>query len=464
MPPAPAACWTGVREASGFGYACMQSPNRVPDGTPSGSEDCLTLNVWSSEPGRGAGRPVFVFIHGGFFTWGSASLRVSGVDAYDGAELAARAGAVVVTLNYRLGALGFIAHPALAQESEHHAAGNYGLLDQLAALAWVQRNIAGFGGDPARVTLFGQSAGAISTAALYASPLGRGLYARAILHSGSGAAGPLEQALSAGQALGHSLGCDGDDAAALACLRARSASEVVSALPESFGGSGYAFGPNVDGWVLPGRPIDLVRAGQGSTVPLVIGVTADEFTTMISSYVSTPVRTPADYEAFLQDHYGQAAAAWAVAHYPVSAYPTPLDALVAFYGDLGLICPSRRLARAAAAHAPVRRFVFTHTSESPVLAPYRAGHGLDLPYVFRNFIGGAPAPDELALSDTMVAYWSRLAATGDPNGPEDPRWPVYDAAADTALRLDTASALEAGFHRAGCDAWDAALAGTGRDF
>jgi len=445
--PDPAPCWQGVREASGFGYVCMQpAESGHPGSTPIGSEDCLTLNVWTPDARRGAGLPVMVFVHGGYFTWGSSARRVLGVDVYDGAELAKRTGSVVVTFNYRVGALGWIGHPALGAENDRGASGNYGLHDQIAALAWVQRNIEGFGGDRSRVLLFGQSAGAISTAALYASPLARGLFSAAVMHSGSGGAHPLTESEQAGLTLQRALGCDD-----VACMRRRSAAEVVAALPESFDG-GYAFGPTVDGWVLPDRPIELVRARRGSQVPLVVGVTADEFTTMIQNYAPGPIDTEEAYRSFLVARFGAARAAVIARLYPLASYPTPRDALIAFFGDVMFICPSRRFARAAAEQATVRRFVYAHTYDSGPMAPLRAGHGFDLPFVFRNFFAFQPSERELALADEVAAAWGRLAAGGDPGAVGGVEWPE---SADQHLVLDVEPSLGANFHGAECDEWDA---------
>jgi para-nitrobenzyl esterase len=446
-PPALPACWEGTRPATGYGYVCMQPATSDPSSTPVGSEDCLTLNVWTPEARRGANRPVLVYVHGGYFTWGSSSRRVQGVDLYDGAELATRGDVVVVTVNYRLGALGFAGHARLGEENEHGASGNYGLLDQIAALSWVKRNVQGFGGDPDRVILFGLSAGAISTAALYASPLARGLFSGAILHSGSPGARPLEHAESLGATLASRLDCDREPDV-VACLRERSAAEIVAALPESFDGDG--FGPVVDGWVLPEPPLELVHAGAGSPVPLIVGVTADEFTTMISNFIDGPIDSPEAYATYLRDRFGEAAAADILAHWPASGYSTPIDALVAFFSDLAFVCPSRRLAGAAAGHAPVGRFVYTHTYSSGPQAIYRAGHGLDLPFVFRNFFGHSPDAAELRLSDTVIAAWSRFAATGELPS----QLPPYDPVTDPHLILDTILGTGARFRGETCDFLD----------
>jgi para-nitrobenzyl esterase len=412
------------------------------------------LNVWTPDGARrGADLPVMVFIHGGYFTWGSSSRRMGGVDIYDGGGLAARAGAVVVTFNYRLGALGWIGHPELGAEDEHGASGNYGLHDQIAALAWVQRNVEGFGGDRSRVLLFGQSAGAISTAAIYASPLARGLFAAAVMHSGSGSAHPLADSEEAGRTLERALGCGG-----IACMRAKSASEVVAALPESFDG-GFMFGTTEDGWALPARPIDLVRDGRGSQVPLVAGVTADEFTTMIQNYAPGPIDSEEQYRSFLVARFGAARAAFIASLYPVDDYPSPRDALIAFYGDLAFVCPTRRFARAAAEHAPVRRFVYAHTYDSGPMARLRAGHGFDLPFVFGNFFAMTPSARERALVDEVQAAWGNLAASGEPGALGGVEWPESEG--DAHLVLDVEPSISAGFHQAQCDEWDRVTTGRG---
>jgi para-nitrobenzyl esterase len=445
--PDPAPCWEGVREASGFGYVCMQpSASGDPTSTPTGSEDCLTVNVWTPEARRGADLPVMVFVHGGYFTWGSSSRRIEGVDIYDGSALAARTGAVVVTLNYRLGALGWVGHPKLAAESEEGASGNYGLLDQIAALAWVQRNIEGFGGDRSRVLLFGQSAGAISTAAIYASPLARGLFSTAVMHSGSAGGHTREESEAAGETLEQALGCGGLD-----CMRTKSASEVVAALPESFGG-GYGFGATVDGHALPARPLELIRDGRGSQVPLVTGVTADEFTTMIQNFAPEPIETAEQYREYLVARFGAQRAEVIVGMYPPADYSSPRDALIAFYGDIVFVCPTRRLVRAAAEHATVRSFVYTHTYDSGPAVRLRAGHGFDLPFVFGNFIAMTPSARESALADEVQVAWGNLAASGDPGALGGVDWPEADG--DAHLVLDVEPSVGSDFRGAQCDEWD----------
>jgi para-nitrobenzyl esterase len=427
-PPAPAASWTGIREATGFGYPCVQEgSSNDPAATAMGSEDCLTLNVWA--PPHARPLPVMVFIHGGFFTWGSASFRIQGVDMYDGEHLATAANVIVVTLNYRVGPFGFLAHSQLAAEDPHGSSGNYGLLDQIAALRWVQRNIAAFGGDPANVTVFGQSAGAISTAALYASPLARGLFARAIMHSGYGEAIPRRRAEAGGAELARRLGCSD-----VACMRDKSAVAIANAMPESFG-NGYKYGAVVDGWVVPARPLVMVERGEANRVPLVVATTSNEFSTMIQHYVDAPLATDGDYRAAVAKRFGNLAPRLAEL-YPMSSYASPVAALTAMFNDGSFECGSDWLATAAARYAPTYRFEFDHTYRAPRLARLGAGHGLDLFMVLRNTPDYAALDDtERALSDAMIGYWSRFAHTGDPNGGGAPAWRTSDAG--ERLTVDT---------------------------
>jgi para-nitrobenzyl esterase len=444
-PPQRAAAWPGVRDATGFGAPCMQAgTSSDPGATAMGSEDCLTLNVW--RPAASAGPlPVMVFVHGGYFTWGTSSYRKQGVDLYDGAHLATAADVVVVTLNYRIGPFGFLAHPALAAEDPHHTTGDYGLLDQIAALGWVQRNIAAFGGDPRNVTLFGQSAGAISSAALYASPLARGLFERVILHSGNGHAMPLASAERTGAALAQRLDC-----ATLACLRTRSASAIATAVPESFAPGGIKYGPVVDGYVLTASPLELAERGEQAHVPLLVASTADEFSTMVQNYLDGPLGTPDDYARQLARRFGPALAPRLLAQYPASAYPTPLAAYTAVWTDAAFACGSDWLADAAAAHQrePVYRFVYAHTYAHGPLAKLGAGHGLDLYLVFRNTPVYLPLDaSERALSDQLIAVWSRFAHTGDPG------WPARTPTGGEQTVLDTRIHAAAAVTNARCALW-----------
>jgi para-nitrobenzyl esterase len=443
--PAAVTPWPGERDATGFGYACMQSPSsRQPTGTPLGSEDCLTLNVFSADLHPTTGLPVLVFIHGGFFAWGSSSNRVQGTDVYDGTSLAVRMKTVVVTLNYRLGPLGFLF-------------GNFGLEDQIAALEWVQRNIARFGGDPGRVTLSGHSAGASSTVALTAAPRARGLFQRAIVFSGTGYAKPRAEELVFERDLSRRVGCD-NEPDVLDCLRAKSAPQIVAAVPEAFAG-GRAYAPFVDGDLLEATPLALFRRGRASRVPMIVGTTSNEFSTMMHAVLKKPIETDAELEEAIRSRRGARVEPRAVLErYPPSAYRSRTDLLTAVWSDAGLVCPARLLARAAASREPgnVWRFVFSHTYETPALHALGAGHGLELPLLFRNLWGDVRFSDaETALGDAFTDAVARFVRGEDPSA-EGLRWAPYDASRDSYLELDTPPVEKQGVRVPECDFWEAA--------
>lgn len=442
QPPAPAACWADERPATAYGPLC---PQLADDGTTViGDEDCLTLNVWA--PDGAANAPVMVFIHGGGNTGGSASDPF-----YDGAALAEHAGAVVVTLEYRLGALGFYASGALDAERAEHVSGNYGILDQIAALRWVQANIAAFGGAPDQVMLFGESAGAQDTLIHVASPLSAGLFARAAAESGGAYRTSLADHETAMAMVTSTVGCAGV-ADELACMRAVLAADLA-AIPSAMGplAMGMRYVPAIDGYVLPDTVPDMLAAGTHNHVPLVIGTNAQETSRMVAH-----VTTEAEYRAAVTAQYGAAAPAL-LDLYPASDYASPQQALIAVTTDVTWTCPIRRLARAAADHQdePVYRYHFSWHAPGAGGTAIGATHGLELAFVFRNFAAFGypnPSPSDLALADAIEGYWGRFAATADPAG--TPAWPRYDSASDPYLELDATVATGTGLEAVKCDALD----------
>jgi para-nitrobenzyl esterase len=416
-PPNPAARWDGVRRADAFGPSAIQTihPAMLPwteEYLASGpvSEDCLTLNVWA--PG-GTKRPVLVYIHGGGFVEGSGALPI-----YDGERLA-REGIVVVTINYRLGALGFMAHPELTRESEHHASGNYGLLDQIAALRWVQKNVASFGGDPSRVTVAGQSAGAASVHALMASPLARGLFERAIVQSTSGVVGfgakPLASAETSGVEFAASKG-----ATTLAELRTLDASTLA-------GGQLWLV---VDGWSLPENPDTAPRAD----VPVLTGFTADENSFIPQIYGGMSAEK---YRELARQVYGD------LADEVLRLYPAGTDAeakrsQVESARDRGRV--SMYLwaeARAKRSKTPAYTYYFDRAIPWPAHPEFGAFHGAEIPYVFGTLdrLDRPWTAADRTLSEQMVGYWARFVKAGDPNGAGAPRWPRFDPGSPTTMRL-----------------------------
>jgi para-nitrobenzyl esterase len=449
QPPAPHPCWEDERPATAFGRSCLQMS---PQGRMIGGEDCLTLNIWA--PKEGTGRPVLFFVHGGGNVQGGSAESVAGADLYDGEALSERAAAVVVTANYRLGALGFLAHPALA--AERKVSGNYGLLDQIAALAFVRRNIAAFGGDPDRVLLFGESAGALDTCALLTSPLARGLFQAALMESGGCAATPRAEAEAFGKMFASATGC----AAAPdvpACLRGLSPETILKTYPyqADVAGKPGPYGPHVDGEVLPEPPLEVIAAGRHHRVPLIVGANADETSRAVENLSEEYYRRA----VYALVNGNKAAGDQILAQYPVAEYGTPRKAYVALTSDVKFICPARTVARTAlrGQHEPVYRYHFTTALKGDArLTPLGAWHGLELLFVFQHLTvaGYAPTPAESALAVAMAGYWGRLAERGDPNGPEAAAWPRYTAA-DPYLRLDS-SAITAGqgVRTRQCDFWD----------
>ena len=465
--PAPHTGWTGTRQAAAFGPGCPQLPSTMgkvlPMGTPgafTASEDCLTLNVWTPWPAPGKAAPVFVWIHGGGFTAGGSSVAHI---APAGLTLALRQGLVVVSLNYRLGPLGFLAHPALGK-----ASGNFGLLDQRAALKWVQQNIAAFSGDPHNVTLAGESAGAFSVCAHITSTGSKGLFHRAVMESGAcpqkfpqnSTVQPRAEAEALGKKLATKLGCTSANAAtAAACLRAKPYKEVLSALPLSADLSGVdggvSWGPNLDGTFLVKQPLDSVRAQTFNKVPVLLGTNQDEGTVLVAAAGLSSITTAA-YTALLDKMFGMGAM-FIKGRYAASKYKTPAHALADLMSDLVFICSARRSARALAA-AGIKTYLYSFTTSpdfaksNPFLGAY---HGAEIPFVF-----GAPPPGlsfsgaEAGLSVRMMAYWSRFALAGDPNGGGAPAWSAFAKASDVHLVLGNKVAAASGLKQSACDFWD----------
>ena len=437
-PPQPVDSWEGVMLAESFGAPCPQPPRPTGFGGTEPrpeSEDCLFLNVWTGAAHTDERRPVMVWIHGGGFRDGAASDR-----AYDGTALAAK-GVVLVGLNYRLGPLGFLAHPELSVESPHGSSGNYGLLDQIAALGWVQRNIAAFGGDPDRVTIFGESAGASSVSALMASPLAVGLFHRAIGQSGGslGAMLHLTAAEATGVAFAESLGAD-----SLAGLRVLPAAEIIGRYiielgrdepgGDELGRRARAFRPTVDGWVLPAEIRTVFGAGRHNDVPLIVGFNSDEMTTLAD--VRQIPRSVEEYRAWVSSRFG------ALADEFYQLYRAPVEDLPRTYldaqRDLSFGVEMRRWARLArAGESSVYFYYFTHAPPIRNRAFYGAHHGAEIVYAFSNLgrVGSEFEAAELELAETMSGYWTSFAAGANPNGAGRPLWPAYDREAEAYLEI-----------------------------
>lgn len=459
----PPACEAELREAITFGPECPQLDR---NDVFVGEEDCLFLNVWAPKSPPPDPRPVLFFIHGGGNNQGSSSILAGNVRVYDGQKLAEH-GNVVVTINYRLGALGFAAHPALDSESARGTSGNYALADQIAALKWVRDNIASFGGDPGKVMIFGESAGGLNVCALYVSPLAEGLFSRAIMQSGGCVAASKARGVQVTEELSGGAGCS-DEADEIACLRTKTPRELIDALPPVVDGLMMsAFGLIVDGNYLTENVLTTL-ATRPSTVPFIVGSNKDETYLFLPPSIPTPAAFEQAARAFL---LGAGAPPGKIddilAIYPLSDYANdPRAALVALTTDWRWSCPGRayvRTIRAAGSTVPLYRYYFTQGLD-PMRAPMvsRAGayHGLELFYVFGSIDGGGgylPTAGDTALSETMMGYWSRFANTGDPNGGSGPTWPLWENQSDTFVELAAPSSAGAGIRTAQCDALEALL-------
>jgi para-nitrobenzyl esterase len=463
-PPAPAVPWVKPLDAVAFGGRCVQTNTFGVFAAPSESEDCLYLNVYAphlatspanrARPNGQTLRPVMVWIYGGGFFDGES-------DDYDGTRLATEGDVIVVTINYRVNVFGFLGH--LALDAEGHAAVNYGLMDQQAALRWVQRNIRAFGGNPDNVTIFGESAGGSSVLFQLASPAAAGLFHRAIAHSPAFV--PAQATLTDAEARGHqfaeALGCSDQSAG---CLRSRSVKDIIAKAPAFVAG-----GPvrAVDGTIVAQNMGTAFTSGQFNRVPVVIGNNLNEQTWFIgmNEIAAGEALSKAGYPERLQASYGTNAEK-VLAQYPLTDYANPSEALSAATTSSGFACGTRRAIRLLAPQVRTWAYEFRDRT-APFYFPkasfaYGAGHTLELQYLFAGFHGSTGVPRPLTapqrrLSKAMIAYWTSFARNGDPASDGAPRWTPYDVKRDNYQSLEPPNPKEtldfSSVHK--CAFWDA---------
>ncbi len=422
-PPTPPAKWTGVRPADKFSDSCMQVLGRSREPWTKefmvqneASEACLCLNVWTGAKAASEKRPVLVWIHGGGFVEGSGEIIT-----YDGEELAKK-GVVVVTINHRLGVFGFYTHPELTKESPQHASGNYGLLDIVAALQWVQKNIAAFGGDPSRVTIAGQSAGAVAVHTLTASPLAKGLFHRAIAESGS-SLGRRTRDLSDSEKDGVKW-AETKGANSLKELRAKPAADLMG---------GTRSGPVVDGWFLPADTAAIFAQGKQNDVPMLTGLTADEGS---SSPTYGKVKAE-DFTKQVQQRFGAQADAL-LKLYPSNDQTQSGLSQKQSARDQGLVSMYLwATERAKTSKTKAYTYYFTRGIPWPEHPEFGAFHTGDVPYFFANLkhLNRPWETVDRKLSETASSYWANFAKTGNPNGKGLPNWPAFDAGQQVTMEL-----------------------------
>lgn len=433
--PQPHANWEGVLKATQAPPQCFQYMLYMQRG----QEDCLYLNVATSDATPAKSKPVMVWFHGGGFIGGD------GLQGTPLQRLAARGDVVVVSMNYRVGALGFMAHPSLSAESEKaggaYASGNYGLMDQQAALRWVRDNISAFGGDPKNVTIFGESAGGMSVCAHLASPVSAGLFQQAIIESGPCMRrnANLPAAEKQGEWLAIRAGCEGRGDL-LACLRSKKPEDILHALPNDpafvFGeGTFGVWGPVIDGHILPDSVEKSFQTGRFNRVPVINGNNDDEGSLMVMfshEYRFKPLKA-ADYEKRIRYLVGDnpSVVDKVKAHYPLEKYADPGAALSAVLGDGFMACNIHQISNALSKWTPVYAYTFTYPDASFVLPEMRklgAFHSAELQFVFHapmNWFRSHFSGDELNLTNAMMDYWARFAYTGNPNRSELLPWPLY---------------------------------------
>ncbi len=467
--PQNPASWAGVLSTTSFAPVCTQKSFEQGDTsyTIQGSEDCLYLNVWTPQVGPGA-RPVLVFIHGGGNQQGGASQVQGGTQMFFGKNMAARGNAVVVTIQYRLGPLGFLVHPGLEAENLNGNAGNYAVLDQLLALTWIKNNIANFGGDPTKVMIFGESAGGVNVGNLLTTPLAAGLFQRACIQSAAPVISSYNDAKNKGVAFVDGFINTGNAVQKIAYMRSLPGDSLVKSLssPLSGGAVQMNWQPVVDNVVFSEFPFQSFQSDHFNQVPLMIGSNAEEMS------LSAPQTVlPVMVTALINSYVPPAYQAQALQLYPPGANNTQArQSLVGILTDAQFTATTRRTAQCVSQNQtePVWRYFFTHKHTIPALATFGSYHGMELFYVFNNWENATLGsgilfkPQDDSVQQVMLNYWVNFANTGNPNGAGLANWPEYQSAGDCYLNIKaTPTGTNCGLRTAQSDLWDDASGFTG---
>jgi para-nitrobenzyl esterase len=454
--------WVNTLATTSFAPVCPQKLFQQGDTTSTivGNEDCLYLNVWTPQVGAGT-RPVLVFIHGGGNQQGSANEVNGGTQMYFGKNMAERGDAVIVTIQYRLGPLGFLVHPGLEPENANGTAGNYAVLDQILALKWVQNNIANFGGDPTKVMIFGESAGGINVGNLLTTPLAAGLFQRACIESAMPVVNTYSDSKTKGINYVEDFTTIGNDVQKIAYMRSLPSDSLVKyeTSPLSGGAVQLAWQPVIDNLVFSNYPLQTIQSGNYNKVPLIIGSNADEMS------LSAPQTVlPAMVTALINASVPAANQATATALYPPGSNTTQAkQSYIGLLTDSQFTATTRRTAQCVSQNQtePVWRYFFSHKHTLAALANYGSYHGMELFYVFNNWENATagsgilfkPADDSVQVN--MLNYWVNFAKTGNPNGTDLVAWPQYNASTDCYLEIKaTPNGSQCGLRTAQSDLWD----------
>lgn len=461
--------WQGILETKDFAPVCPQKKfEQGSDAyTLEGNEDCLYLNVWTPQTGT-AGLPVMVFIHGGGNQQGGASSEELGTKMYSGKNMAARGNVVVVTIQYRLGPLGFLVHPGLETENGDHISGNYAVMDQILALTWVKNNISNFGGDPEKVMIFGESAGGVNVGNLLTTPKATGLFQRACIESATPLLNAYEDSKNKGIAFVNGYTDLGDNTQKMAFMRSLPADSIIKNLVDPLAGGlvQLAWQPVVDGVVFPDFPAQSFQKGTFNKVPLITGSNSEEMSLNVPQTVYPAMVTALVNTTVPEALRGQALTLYPPGNEPVQARKSYVGILT----DSQFTISTRRTAQCVSLNQtdPVWRYFFTYKHSLPALAAVGSYHGMELFYVFNNWentllgSGLLFKPQDDSVQKAMLGYWVNFAKAGNPNSSDLVSWPQYNSATDSFLEIKaTPDGSKNGVRTAECDLWDDATAYSG---